>query len=259
MKVLCIIPARMGSKRFPGKPMKKICDIPMIGHCFMRSKMSSLVDDVYVASCDDIILNYIKSINGKSIITSSKHERASERVYEALINLEKINKVKYDIVIMVQGDEPLVQPSMIDKCIDELKDKHTQVSNLMVKLKTNEEVLDINNVKVVFDKNLNALYMSREPIPSNKLFNNKIDYFRQLGLIAFKSQALRDFYNFKQSDYEIYESVDMNRLIENGFNIKMIETNLEVDAVDTVDDLNRVNFKMKNDKLFKVYSKKNYD
>ena len=256
MKILCVIPARMASSRFPGKPMEKINNIPMIGHCYLRSKLSSLVDDVYVATCDKIISNYILKIGGKSIMTSNVHERATERVSEALTNIEKLKNITYDFIVMVQGDEPLIHPSMIDDCLNQLIHFNNQVSNLMVELKSNSEVINSNNVKVVFNEQNDAFYMSREPIPSNKIFSNKIKYFRQLGLIAFTRESLIKFVELKQSKTEIIESVDMNRFLENNIKINMVETAMKVDAVDTYEDLIRVNNKMKKDKLFKIYSKK---
>ena len=255
MRTLGIIPARMAASRFPGKPLKLINGIPMIGHCYFRSKLCDKFDDVYVATCDKEIIDYVESIGGKAIITSNKHERATERTAEALLKVEKIEDLKFDIVVMIQGDEPLVDPEMLNQIIKPFVNKNISVSNLMVKLNNLEDVNSPDTVKVVMDKNFNALYMSREPIPSSKNYNQKISYFRQLGLIAFKRDVLLAFINLQPSELEIIESVDMNRFLENNVPVYMVETKLLVDAVDTPQDLVRVEELMKKDKLFKRYSK----
>lgn len=257
MKILGVIPARMAATRFPNKPLAKIQGIPMIGHCFFRSKMCNLLDEVIVATCDIEVVEYVESIGGIAIMTSDKHERATERSAEAMLNLEKLNRnSKYDLVVMIQGDEPLIDPGMIEEVIGPLIDGKRAVSNLMAYLPTQEERLNPNNVKVVSGVNGNALYMSREPLPSNQKYGKDFDAFRQLGLIAFTRKAILDFIELPPSKYEIIESVDMNRLIENGIPIFMSSTKYLADSVDTPEDLIRVDDKMKNDLLFKNYKDK---
>lgn len=254
MKILGVIPARMAATRFPGKPMKPILGIPMVGHCYLRSKICEMLDEVYVATCDEEIFNYVESIGGKAVMTSDVHERATERTAEALQNIEGIIKDnKFDIIVMIQGDEPLVDPGMISQIVRPLLGGDKMVSNLMVALNTDEEIDSPNNVKVVMDVNMNALYMSRESIPSRKLYKGQITYFRQLGLIAFTREALLKFIELKTTPLEIIESVDMNRFLEQGIAIHMEETKLGVDAVDTIEDLLRVELKMKSDQLFESY------
>lgn len=257
MKTIAIIPARMAATRFPGKPMEEILGIPMIGHCYYRTKLSKLVDEVYVATCDKIIFNYIESIGGKAIMTSNKHERATERTAEAILNIEKMTSNYYDTIVMVQGDEPLVYPSMIDDSIRPLINGNINVSNLMVKLKNLKEIENPNNVKVAINEGFEAIYMSREPIPSSKKYSERIDYFRQLGLISFRKKSLIKFIELKMSRLEIIESVDMNRFLENDIKIKMVETKLDVDAVDVPSDLERVKKKMEKDILFQEYKNEN--
>jgi 3-deoxy-manno-octulosonate cytidylyltransferase (CMP-KDO synthetase) len=257
MKNLAIIPARMSASRYPGKPMVEILGIPMIGHCFLRTKMSELIDHVYVATCDEIIYNYIISIGGNAVMTSNNHERATERSAEALLKIEESLNLQFDNIVMVQGDEPLVFPEQIDKSIKALEKKKFSVSNLMKKLEAVEDINNPNNVKVVFNNFGKALYMSRSVIPSEKKFSEEINYFRQLGLIAFSRESLLNFIELKPSRLEIIESVDMNRFLENGVSIKMVETLLEVDAIDVPSDLVRVESKMKKDILFKKYFNEN--
>lgn len=254
MKIIAIIPARLAASRFPNKPLATICGIPMIGHCYIRSARNTEMTDVYVATCDTEIVDYIQSIGGKAILTSDVHERATERVAEAVINIEKnLKDIEFDIVVMVQGDEPLIHPEMLMEAARPLMDGKHQVSNLMSKLATDAEMLNPNNVKVVTALDGSALYMSREPIPSSKKFKGKIDGFRQLGLIAFTRNALQKFVSLDMTPLEIIESVDMNRFLENGIAIKMVETKFLADSVDTPEDLLRVEELMKSDTFFKEY------
>lgn len=254
MKVLGVIPARLAATRFPNKPMALIQGIPMIGHCYLRSKMCNLLDEVYVATCDKEIKDYIESIGGKAIMTSDIHERATERSAEALLNVEKELKDKtFDIVVMIQGDEPLIYPEMIEEVLEPMLKNPIPVSNLIAALPTELERNNPNNVKVAKDFNGKALYLSREAIPSKQKYNGKIDAFRQLGLIGFTKEALLKFVSLEPTPLEIIESVDMNRFLEHGIPIQTKETKFEADSVDTPDDLVRVDLKMYNDKLFLKY------
>ena len=159
MKVIGIIPARIASSRLPGKPLAKICGIPMIGHVYYRSKMSKTLNQVYVATCDNEIANYIESIGGKAVMTANTHERASDRTAEAMSKIEKQIGGKVDIVVMIQGDEPMVYPEMIEESIKPmLNDSSINVVNLMATLKSKEEQNDPHEVKVVIDQNSFALY-----------------------------------------------------------------------------------------------------
>ena len=189
MNIVGIIAARMGSSRLPGKPLKNICKIPMIGHIYYRSLKSKLLSSVYVATCDEEINSYVKSINGKCIMTSKKHQRASERVAEALVKIENKTSKRIDIVVLIQGDEPLVTPKMIDKSIQPMiNDKKIEITNLIQKITDKDKFNDPNEIKVVFDKNYNALYFSRSPIPFNQdKKNNRSFYgFTQVCIIPFK-------------------------------------------------------------------------
>lgn len=254
MKTIAIIPARLAATRFPNKPMASIQGMPMIGHCYIRSKFCSLLDEIYVATCDTEIKEYIESIGGKAIMTADVHERATERTAEALLNIEALQPgTKYDIIVMVQGDEPLVDPDMLREAIEPLLNGDKMVSNLMASLPTQNEHENPNNVKVVTNIKGEAIYMSREPIPSRKKFKGEIPAFRQLGLIAFTREALLKFVALPTTPLEIIESVDMNRLIENGVPIFMTATKYLADSVDTVEDLSRVEEKMKKDILFQTY------
>ncbi len=253
MEVIAIIPARMGSSRFPGKPMQKILGIPMIGHCYKRAKMCKSLSEVYVATCDKVIDEYIKSIGGKSIITSKSHERATDRTAEAMIKIEKKTGLKIDIIVMIQGDEPMITPRMIEDSIKAFKDQNINVVNLMSKINSKKEFYDPNEVKVVCDKNNYALYFSREPIPSFSKYGKHNFMMKQVCIIPFRRNFLIRFNKMKETQLEKIESVDMLRILENGIKVKMIETQEETYSVDTKQDLNKVKIKMKADSLLKKY------
>ncbi|ERJ32721.1 3-deoxy-manno-octulosonate cytidylyltransferase [Campylobacter concisus] len=254
MNIISIIPARMGSSRFPGKPMKEILGMPMIGHVYMRVKMCKGLNDVYVATCDREIFEYINSIGGKAVMTSDKHERCSDRCAEAMLKIEEETKLKCDIVVMVQGDEPLTFPEMIDEAISPmLTNENILITNLMADLPDVSSFENPNEVKVVVDKNSNALYFSREAIPSRKKGVLDVPMKKQVCVIPFRRDFLLEYNKMEPTALEIIESVDMMRILENGLNIKMIDTKFKTKAVDTKEDLDTLNELMKDDILVKKY------
>lgn len=253
-KIIGIIPARMESSRYPGKPLAKINGIPMIGHVYFRSKMSKLLDKVYVATCNQEIADYIESIDGKAIMTSNKHKRASDRIAEALLKIEKSTNKKIDIVVMIQGDEPMIYPEMIDEAVKPLIDyDNILVSNLMAPLKNKKEHDDPNEVKVVVDKDNFALYFSREPIPSDKKESNNCYRNKQVCIIPFKRDFLIKFNELEPTPLEKIESIDMLRVIEHGYKVKMIPTKYDTYSVDTKKDLEHVEKMMQDDSLIQKY------
>jgi 3-deoxy-manno-octulosonate cytidylyltransferase (CMP-KDO synthetase) len=255
MNIIGIIPARMASSRFPGKPLARICGIPMIGHVYYRSKMSGILSGVYIATCDKEIADYADSIGGKAIMTKDTHERASDRTAEALLKIEAETGKKVDIVVMIQGDEPMIKPEMINLAVEPLvKDPEILVSNLMSDITTREEHEDLNEVKVVVDLKGDALYFSREPIPSRKKGATEIPMYKQVCIIPFQRDFLLKFNELKPTPLEIIESVDMMRVIEHGYRVKMIYCNAVTGSVDTPEDLARVEQMMKGDPLIPEYT-----
>lgn len=254
MKTIAIIPARMGSSRFPGKPMKLIHDIPMIGHCYYRTRMCEDLLDTYVATCDEEIYNYVKSIGGKPVMTSDTHDRASDRTAEAMLKIEQDLGEKVDIVVMVQGDEPMVKPEMISQALNPFRENlDVNVVNLMALMATIEEFQDPNEVKVVVNRNNEALYFSREPIPSLKIGAQAVQMLKQVCIIPFKRDYLLEFNELDETDLERIESVDMMRIIENGGVVKMVMTNEAIFSVDTEYDRAVVEAKMVGDQLMPFY------
>jgi len=255
MNIISIIPARMGSSRFPGKPMADILGMPMIGHVYKRVKMSKLLSEVYVATCDKEIYDYIESIGGKAVMTSDCHERCSDRCAEAMLKIEEDENIKVDIMVMVQGDEPLTYPEMIDEAVfPMLDDKDVIITNLVADLKTIEEFEDPNEVKVVMDLQGNAIYFSREPIPSRKKGILDVPMKKQVCVIPFTRDFLLEYNEMTPTPLEIIESVDMMRIIESGMKVKMIPTNYITKAVDTPKDLERVIEMMREDSFVGIYN-----
>jgi 3-deoxy-manno-octulosonate cytidylyltransferase (CMP-KDO synthetase) len=255
MKIVAIIPARMNSSRFPGKPMAKINDIPMIGHCYCRANMCEELLTTYVATCDKEIFDYVKSINGNVVMTSASHERACDRAAEAMKKIEKEIMTEIDIVVMVQGDEPMLIPEMISESLKPIKeDASVNIVNLMSEMQTIEEFEDPNEVKVVIDNFSNAVYFSREPIPSQKKYSGNFPMLKQVCIIPFRKEYLIKFNSMSETNLEKIESVDMMRIIENGEKIRMVMTKVNSLSVDTEYDLERVRIEMKNDPLIKEYS-----
>jgi 3-deoxy-manno-octulosonate cytidylyltransferase (CMP-KDO synthetase) len=254
MNIIGIIPSRLASSRLPNKPMADILGMPMIGHVYLRSVMSDLLTEVYVATCDQEIVDYIEGLGGKAIMTSDKHERASDRSAEALLTIEKQTGVKADIVVMIQGDEPMITPEMVSAAVEPLLvEASLNITNLMATIQTKEEHEDPAEVKVVVDKNYDAMYFSREPIPSRKKGIENVPMLKQVCIIPFRRDFLIEYNNMEQTPLEIIESVDMNRLLENGIKIRMVMREEVTYSVDTFADLNNVNDKMKNDPLLCKY------
>jgi len=239
MNILAFIPARMGSSRFPRKPLEKILGKPMIGHVYERVSKCDLLIKTVVATCDKEILEYIESIGGEAVMTGSHHERASDRCAEALIYLEKKDRIKYDIIVMVQGDEPMTHPNMIIEAVSPmLDDPEILVTNLLSNIESIEEFEDRNCIKVVCDLNSDALCFSREPIPTRKY--GKVEMKKQVCIIPFRREFLLRYTSLEPTPLEIAESVDMMRVLEYGQKVRMIPTFYNTHAVDTVEDLKKV-------------------
>lgn len=254
MHIIAVIPARMASTRFPGKPLAPICGLPMLGHVFYRTKMSELLHDVYFATCDREIADYAATIGAKAIMTKDTHERASDRCAEALQKIEAETGRKVDVLVMVQGDEPMLRPSMLDELIRPvLENPGIPVTNLMARIDNEEEFNNSNVVKVVVDKDDYALYFSREPIPSKRKYDGKLPMRKQLGFILFQRSALMDYTDMEPTPLEIIESVDMNRFLEHDYKIKMVETVFKTTGVDVPDDIASVEKSLQDDDIMKSY------
>ena len=255
MKAIVIIPCRMAASRFPGKPLAPLHGMPMIGHCFHRSSLAEGFLDTYVATCDNEIVDYIEGINGKVLMTSGDHNRATTRTAEALEKIERQSGEQVDVVVMVQGDEPLISPKAIAETLQHFSDPSVQIVNIMSKLRTLEAFIDKNNVKVVVDQNNNALYFSREPIPTPRNGWKHIPCYMQTGIIAFRRDTLLRFNTLAETQLEQIESVDMNRVLEMGESIRMVSIEDFTIGVDTPEELVEAEKCLLNDPIVKSYLK----
>lgn len=247
MKAIGIIPARMGASRFPGKPMATMLGMPMIGHCYHRTRLAPGLNAAYVATCDELIADYVRRIGGKAVMTAASHNRATTRTAEALEIIEHQTGERVDIVVMVQGDEPLILPETIGETLEHFADPAVEIVNVMSRLRTLEAFVDKNNVKVVVDRNNDALYFSREPIPSTWKGWEHLPRYMQTGIIAFRRDVLLRFNAINETPLEQYESVDMNRVLETGGNIRMVLTEALTIGVDTAEELAEAEQHLRND------------
>ena len=252
MKIYVGIPARMGSTRFYGKPLSKVLGISILEHCFLRSSLNNNVSDVFIACCDKEIEVAAKKFKAKTIFTDPNISRPSLRVAQAA---EKLNLDDEDILVVVQGDEPLVNPKMIDLAVEPLqKEKDIYVSNLCSKI-GKKEMLDPNEIKVVCDLNMNALYFSRSPIPSTFMEEKKNTWFKQVCIMPFKWHFMKKFmYKLSPTSLELQESIEMIRALQYGFKVKMVFSPYITKSVDTEHDRVEVEKLMIKDELFKQYN-----
>lgn len=255
MNIIAIIPARMGSSRYPGKPLAPIHGVPMVGHVAFRTAMCRTLTATYVATCDEVIRKYAESAGLRVVMTGDHHVRCTTRTAEAMLTIERMTGQKADIVVMVQGDEPMVTPGMIDASLAPmLADPSVNVVNLMAEMRSLEEFEDPNEVKVVVDTNDNALYFSREPIPSRKKGSDVVPMRKQVCVIPFRRDYLLHFNTMPESPLEIYESVDMLRILEHGGKVRMAPISERTVSVDTPADLVQAEKLMRDDPLRSLYT-----
>jgi 3-deoxy-manno-octulosonate cytidylyltransferase (CMP-KDO synthetase) len=230
-KVGAFIPARYAATRFPAKLMQMLGEKSVIRHTYDNTKATGLFDEVYVVTDSDIIFNEIVSNGGKAIMSIKVHESGSDRIAEAIKNLD------IDIVVNVQGDEPFVKRAPLEKVLACFEDPIVQVASLMQVLTNPASIEDPNYVKVTVDKNWNALFFSRSVIPYPRSTDHSITYYEHVGIYAFKKQALIDFTNWPMSPLEAAEKIECLRYLENGVSIKMAVTNYMGVEIDTPEDL----------------------
>ncbi len=234
MKVIAVIPARYASIRFPAKLMQDLGGKTVITRTYEAAVNTNLFDDVFVVTDSDLIFNEIISQGGKAIMSSKEHESGSDRIAEAVYNLE------VDIVINIQGDEPFIDKDSLVKLIQVYKNDskgEVDLASLMREITDNQDIENPNNVKVVVDQSGFALYFSRSVIPYPREINVGVRYMQHIGIYAFRKQALLDFYNLPMKSLEASEKLEQLRYLEFGKRIKMVETNHIGIGIDTPEDL----------------------
>jgi 3-deoxy-manno-octulosonate cytidylyltransferase (CMP-KDO synthetase) len=250
--IIALIPARLASSRFPGKPLIDICGKTMIEHVWQRVRLNNNIDAVYIATCDLEIKSVAESFGADVIMTSDKHQRGTDRIAEGCLKLIKDGK-DFDIVFNIQGDEPLLNPNTLDLLIKPfLEEKDISCVNLIENLENKDEINDYNNVKAIFDQKGFALYFSRLPIPNG--LENK--HYKQLGLYGFKKEVILKYPKMDQTPLEIAESDDMLRFIENGIPVKVVLSPYKTIGIDTPADYEYAAKIMENDEIFATYKNK---
>ncbi len=243
MKILGVIPARWASSRFPGKPLVKIGSKTMIERVYLQALKS--LDYVVVATDDERIFKEVKGFGGQVVMTSENHQSGTDRCMEALDIFEQETGNKFEVVINIQGDEPFIQPQQIKDIAVSFKDETTEISTLIKKITEPEVVFDPSCPKVIMNTNNEAIYFSRSTIPyiqnaDKKDWFNKFTYYEHLGLYGYRSDILRKITQLAPSSLEIAESLEQNRWLENGFKIRVLETEYENISIDTQEDLDKI-------------------
>ncbi len=236
MKVISMIPARYSASRFPAKLMQDLGGKTVILRTYEATVNTGLFDDVYVVTDSDIIFSEITSNGGKAIMSKKEHQSGSDRIAEAVADLD------VDIVINVQGDEPFTERESLEKVLNVFKTDDTKeidLASLMVEIHDWEEISNPNTVKVIVDQQNFALYFSRSPIPFPRDKEVGTRYFKHKGIYAFRKQALLDFYKLPMQFLEATEKIECIRYLEYGKRIKMVETSVEGVEIDTPEDLER--------------------
>ena len=242
MKIIAIIPARYEATRFPGKLMQKLGDKTVISTTYQNVVETQLFDEVFVATDSEIIFEEILSLGGKAVMTGQP-ETGSDRIAEAIENID------CDIVINVQGDEPFLKLDPLKQLIEVFKnDEKEEISlaSLKIKLTEKEEIENPNNVKVITDQNGFALYFSRSVIPYPRETSVTAEYFKHIGVYAFRKNALLNFAKLSMTPLEIAEKIECIRYLECGMKIKMIETDFLGVGIDVPEDLEKAREILKN-------------
>ncbi|CAL2078321.1 3-deoxy-manno-octulosonate cytidylyltransferase [Tenacibaculum dicentrarchi] len=244
MKIIAMIPARYSASRFPGKLMKNLGGKPVIVRTYQAAVTANLFDEVYVVTDSEIIFKTIEQAGGKAIMSIKEHECGSDRIAEAVENLE------VDIVVNVQGDEPFIDTVSLSKLIkafEDDKNNSIDLASLKVAMTSLEDIENPNNVKVITDVNDFAIYFSRSVIPFHRDKELNVTYYKHKGVYAFRKQALLDFYNTPMTPLEAAEKIECIRYLEVGKKIKMIETSVESIGIDTPEDLEKAIKQLENE------------
>ena len=248
-KIIGLIPVRLKSKRLFEKPLLKLSDYPLFVHVYKRAKLSLLLDDVIVCCDDEKIFNEAKNYNVKCILTSKKHRNGTERIYEGYLK----NKKKYDLIVDIQGDEPLLDPTHIDLVI-KFHIKNIKADIILPTLKIRSDKDNKSIVKIVKDSKDQVVYLSRSNVPFS--FNNKKIFLeKHLSIISFKPDSLKNYIKNDMSHLEKIEGVELLRALEAGMKIKSFNLLGDSFSVDVEPDYLLAKKKIKTDKYYKIYKK----
>jgi 3-deoxy-manno-octulosonate cytidylyltransferase (CMP-KDO synthetase) len=246
-RVAVVIPARMAASRFPGKPLVRILGLPMVEHVRRRVMLSDAVDDVYVATCDREIMDAVQQFGGNAVMTDDTHERCTERVEEAA------RKIEAEIVVIVQGDEPLFSPDVIAKLVKPIMNNdEIYCTSLLSVIKKREDLKDVDIVKAVVDRKGRVMYFSRSPVPYFRVDNNAACY-RQTGISAFTKEFLSTFTSLSPTPLEVAESIDFLRILEHGYSVNGVIIEQETFGVDREHDVEIIEEVIRQDPVQKEF------
>ena len=233
MDAIGVIPARYGSTRFEGKVLKDLCGKPVIQHVYERAKKAKMLDDLIIAADDDRIIKTVEGFGGKAVFTSKSHSTGTDRLTEV------VNAIDVKIVVNIQGDEPLINPMVIDDLVRAMQDDKTiSMATVVKKSNSMEEFKSPDVVKAILDENNFAMYFSRSPVPTLLKLDAKGSYFyKHIGIYAYNKDFLFTFKKLPESYLEKNERLEQLRALEGGYKIKAIETKFETVGVDTPEDL----------------------
>ena len=235
MKVLCVIPARYASTRLPGKPLKDIAGKPMVVRVYERASQAGLVNETLVATDDERIRAAVEAAGGKAMLTRADHATGTDRLAEVAEAYPDV-----DLIVNVQGDEPLIEPGLIDELAGLFaEDAELQMATVKTQMEDEEEQKNPNNVKVVCDKSGYALYFSRSLLPYPR--KGGCPVYKHIGIYAYRRDFLLKYAKMEPTPLEQAESLEQLRALENGYRIKVVETKASFVGVDTVEDLEKVN------------------
>jgi 3-deoxy-manno-octulosonate cytidylyltransferase (CMP-KDO synthetase) len=240
MSIIGIIPARYASTRFPGKPLALINGVSMLQRVYEQAKKANLLDEVIIATDDQRIVDHASSFGAKTIVTKAEHPSGTDRCFEAYL----LNKKKYNYVLNIQGDEPFLDPEQINSLAGAC-DGSVEIATQMIKCTNHEILFDKGEVKIILNTKQEALYFSRNVIPFIKgkpehEWHLHYNYFRHVGMYAYRTDILEKITKLKPSALELAESLEQLRWLENGFTIKCIETDFDSHCVDTPEDIEKV-------------------
>jgi 3-deoxy-manno-octulosonate cytidylyltransferase (CMP-KDO synthetase) len=242
LQIIAFIPARYSSTRFPGKPLALIRGKPMIQHVYERSKGCRELDQVYVATDDSRIYRCVEQFAGRAIMTGKAHQSGTDRIAEAA---EKLNLDHRDIVVNIQGDQPIFEPSILTHLIGALtEDESIPMSTLSHRITDDRELNDVNHVKVVVDNNGYALYFSRLPVPFSRDKESMAMHYKHLGFYAYRKEFLSTFTKLPFGSLEGAEKLEQLRVLEHGYKIRVIETRFDSIEVDVPEDVEIVEGKL---------------
>lgn len=236
MKIIAMIPARYAASRFPGKLMQDLAGKPVILRTYEAAVNTKLFDEVYIVTDSDVIFDTIVKAGGKAIMSLKEHECGSDRIAEAVADMD------VDIIVNVQGDEPFTEKESLASVLEVFRhdpNKEIDLASLMTKITDWEEISNPNTVKVIVDQNNFALYFSRSPIPYPRDMEVKAPYYKHKGIYAFRKSALMDFQRLPMLTLEATEKIEAIRYLEYGKKIKMVETHVTGIEIDTPEDLER--------------------